>query len=117
MRKHNLAFIDTESTGLNVLKHEIIEIGCVITSPEDRKSTRLNSSHQITSYAVFSLKKNRWPSIPHFSRLASGRVSLPDKTLHVHRQVRRRSSFSYCCFSPSSPLLLPPPRHTCARLS
>ncbi|SRR5258708_1366580 len=34
MRKHNLAFIDTESTGLNVLKHEIIEIGCVITSPD-----------------------------------------------------------------------------------
>src|SRR5258708_25311494 len=25
----------------------------------DRKSTRLNSSHQIISYAVFSLKKNR----------------------------------------------------------
>src|SRR5258708_30992347 len=26
-------------------------------SPEDRKSTRLNSSHQIISYAVFCLKK------------------------------------------------------------
>src|SRR5438552_12433676 len=26
-------------------------------TPEDRKSTRLNSSHQITSYAVFCLKK------------------------------------------------------------
>src|SRR5258708_20853255 len=25
--------------------------------PEDRKSTRLNSSHQITSYAVFCLEK------------------------------------------------------------
>src|SRR5258708_36654649 len=25
----------------------------------DRKSTRLNSSHQITSYAVFSLKKKK----------------------------------------------------------
>src|SRR5947208_9356334 len=25
----------------------------------DRKSTRLNSSHQITSYAVFCLKKNK----------------------------------------------------------
>lgn len=33
MRKHNLAFIDIETTGLNVLKHEIIEIGCVITTP------------------------------------------------------------------------------------
>src|SRR5947208_13315572 len=30
---------------------------------EDRKSTRLNSSHQIISYAVFCLKKkkNWWP--------------------------------------------------------
>ncbi len=33
MKKHNLAFIDIETTGLNVLKHEIIEIGCVLTSP------------------------------------------------------------------------------------
>jgi len=33
MRKHNLAFIDIETTGLNVLKHEIIEIGCVLTTP------------------------------------------------------------------------------------
>src|SRR5207244_8005251 len=28
-----------------------------IVDPEDRKSTRLNSSHQIISYAVFCLKK------------------------------------------------------------
>src|SRR5947208_7877188 len=28
----------------------------------DRKSTRLNSSHQIISYAVFCLKKKRKPS-------------------------------------------------------
>src|SRR5947208_7076475 len=27
---------------------------------EDRKSTRLNSSHQIISYAVFCLKKKSW---------------------------------------------------------
>src|SRR6202040_260961 len=29
-------------------------------APEDRKSTRLNSSHVETSYAVFCLKKKRW---------------------------------------------------------
>lgn len=34
MRKHNFAFIDIETTGLNLLKNEIIEIGCVITNPE-----------------------------------------------------------------------------------
>lgn len=33
MRKHNFAFIDIETTGLNMLKHEIIEIGCVLTTP------------------------------------------------------------------------------------
>src|SRR5258708_22116733 len=32
-----------------------------VSSPEgDRKSTRLNSSHQIISYAVFCLKKKRY---------------------------------------------------------
>jgi len=30
MRKHNLAFIDIETTGLNMIEHEIIEIGCVV---------------------------------------------------------------------------------------
>ncbi|MFA5841052.1 MAG: 3'-5' exonuclease [Candidatus Paceibacterota bacterium] len=34
MRKHNFAFIDIETTGLNLLKHEIIEIGCVLTTAE-----------------------------------------------------------------------------------
>ena len=32
MRKHNLAFIDIETTGLDFINHEIIEIGCVITT-------------------------------------------------------------------------------------
>src|SRR5258708_35820564 len=34
----------------------------------DRKSTRLNSSHQIISYAVFCLKKK---TLPHGARLLS----------------------------------------------
>src|SRR5258708_30807498 len=53
------------------LRNTLIMLGAlvmlVITSPkltaqrEDRKSTRLNSSHQIISYAVFCLKKkNRY---------------------------------------------------------
>jgi DNA polymerase-3 subunit epsilon len=33
MRKHNFAFIDIETTGLNLVKHEIIEIGGVLTTP------------------------------------------------------------------------------------
>src|SRR5258708_26313667 len=31
----------------------------------DRKSTRLNSSHQIISYAVFCLKKKKEPVVGH----------------------------------------------------
>src|SRR5438552_5555281 len=33
----------------------------------DRKSTRLNSSHQIISYAVFGLKKKNGPAIDTYS--------------------------------------------------
>jgi DNA polymerase III epsilon subunit-like protein len=32
MRIHNLAFIDIETTGLNILEHEILEIGCIVTN-------------------------------------------------------------------------------------
>src|SRR5207302_8691891 len=32
---------------------------CEVVSPEDRKSTRLNSSHVKISYAVFCLKKKK----------------------------------------------------------
>src|SRR5258708_30681488 len=42
--------------------------GCptsVFVGPEDRKSTRLNSSHQIISYAVFCLKKKKELQTPH----------------------------------------------------
>lgn len=34
MKKHNFAFIDIETTGLNLEKNEIIEIGCVFATPE-----------------------------------------------------------------------------------
>src|SRR5258708_24460557 len=35
--------------------------------PRDRKSTRLNSSHQIISYAVFCLKKKTYHERKHSS--------------------------------------------------
>ena len=34
MKKHNFIFIDIETTGLVLTKHEIIEIGCVVTNPD-----------------------------------------------------------------------------------
>src|ERR1039457_3137046 len=39
-------------------------------SSSDRKSTRLNSSHLVISYAVFCLKKN---DITHIARLSASR--------------------------------------------
>ena len=34
MKKHNFAFVDIETTGLNLFNNEIIEIGCVVTAPD-----------------------------------------------------------------------------------
>src|SRR5258708_15450466 len=44
---------------------------------QDRKSTRLNSSHQIISYAVFCLKKKTHTSVRP-SRSAATRLPRPD---------------------------------------
>src|SRR3712207_7406392 len=41
-----------------------------VQRPEDRKSTRLNSSHANISYAVFCLKKNTTPSSSNLFLLA-----------------------------------------------
>src|SRR5438552_4454700 len=43
--------------GIEEAKGQFIIVGDGDDSYEDRKSTRLNSSHQIISYAVFCLKK------------------------------------------------------------
>src|SRR5258708_10764999 len=52
----------------------------------DRKSTRLNSSHQIISYAVFCLKKKKEPIIID-ARLASAihgvKVGVPTVILYT----------------------------------
>src|SRR5256885_5552332 len=42
-----------------------------IRSREDRKSTRLNSSHLVISYAVFCLKKKKNCKVAFFSRIPS----------------------------------------------
>src|SRR5258708_29593154 len=54
----------------NFVLHELSHLD--LEAGEDRKSTRLNSSHQIISYAVFCLKKKKkrhnavsWSAIPN----------------------------------------------------
>src|SRR5947209_9087696 len=46
-------------------------VGQLTTQPEDRKSTRLNSSHANISYAVFCLKKKKISSAITCAALAS----------------------------------------------
>src|SRR5947208_4800652 len=57
---------------------EIIE---ALADQLDRKSTRLNSSHQITSYAVFCLKKKKKPIARKYIILAP--------TTHAARETIR----------------------------
>src|SRR5699024_12092965 len=47
---------------------------CALSCPaEDRKSTRLNSSHVSISYAVFCLKKKNYTNIPRATRVCTHR--------------------------------------------
>src|SRR2546426_11830780 len=48
----------TGSVGLPIAKHEMISVPPLMLH-RDRKSTRLNSSHLVISYAVFCLKKKK----------------------------------------------------------
>ena len=63
MRKHNFAFIDIETTGLDVAGHEIIEIGCVLTTPKlkviEEFELKIKPKHIETSDPV-SLKVNHY---------------------------------------------------------
>src|SRR5438034_3820433 len=56
-----------------------------LTAPTDRKSTRLNSSHTVISYAVFCLKKKK--NTRRAARTAGG----PPPFAHPRRAVRRRA--------------------------
>src|SRR3954462_9084332 len=69
----------------------------VKTCALDRKSTRLNSSHTIISYAVFCLKKSHRSGVQgpallaqHRDRQPSGRRSLRHAEAHARLRVGRR---------------------------
>src|SRR3712207_8218319 len=49
--------VDVEGDAVQLVDYR----GC---PPQDRKSTRLNSSHSNISYAVFCLKKKKTPHVP-----------------------------------------------------
>src|SRR5438552_9997767 len=56
-RRRRLPEVNSMKAGIHPV-YDLTKIVCVCGNViEDRKSTRLNSSHQIISYAVFCLKK------------------------------------------------------------
>jgi len=63
MKKHNLAFIDIEMTGLNMIKNEIIEIGCVITTSKlkviEKFELKIKPEH-IENADITALKINHY---------------------------------------------------------
>lgn len=85
MRKHNLAFIDIETTGLDVIKHEIIEIGCVITTPKfkviEKFELKIKPEH-IENADPVALKVNHYEKIDwiHASPLEDAMKILSLKT-------------------------------------
>src|SRR3954462_10259195 len=74
----------------------------VQTCALDRKSTRLNSSHTIISYAVFCLKKKRVGSEEHTSELQSH-----DNL--VCRPLLEKKAPTGAFNAPASPAGAPPP--------
>src|ERR1039457_5349047 len=61
----------------------------------DRKSTRLNSSHLVISYAVFCLKKNKQFTTAILPTSASATLPLPPRRLRAARGlVCHRQSWS-----------------------
>src|SRR3954462_14503476 len=75
---------------------------------KDRKSTRLNSSHTIISYAVFCLKKKTQHNRGHHTALEgdvwcarAGWTSEHDPVPHTRRTSRRDHRYAmdiYCLF-------------------
>src|SRR5947207_10868301 len=60
-------------TGARLLEEELEGVGRARTWSSDRKSTRLNSSHTVISYAVFCLKKKNYYQMLSCQRQHRGR--------------------------------------------
>src|SRR5258708_8526633 len=73
----------------------------------DRKSTRLNSSHQIISYAVFCLKKKQSNSSDDSVRVMTNKACT--EPLHIRDVTPAQDTLSP--HSPTEPLSFTPAHH------
>src|SRR5256886_12275573 len=62
---------------IEALETPAVYIPVDISEKQDRKSTRLNSSHSQISYAVFCLKKKKKPCAAHSAGLPSHALNAP----------------------------------------
>src|SRR5256885_8400188 len=73
--------LDTTSLRLQIVSQRNLA-ACsskIHSAPRDRKSTRLNSSHLVISYAVFCLKKKKkYPLIDYYN------ITLNNQQVHDH---------------------------------
>src|SRR5947207_9881877 len=58
-RRAALLLEDRATISLGVARNQLVIEGVATDPKQDRKSTRLNSSHTVISYAVFCLKKKK----------------------------------------------------------
>src|SRR5258708_13951110 len=83
----------------------------------DRKSTRLNSGHQIISYAVFCLKKKNQPAQPPLRAVSPVRLPLapaappPPHRRHARGHTRGTVPHQQCPAGPAHAALQRPPPH------
>src|SRR5256885_7152580 len=84
----------------------------VVFPPRDRKSTRLNSSHLVISYAVFCLKKKNHLSSTQHDFLTLVELSSPSYRIpHTNSTAPRDSSWTYLAPSSTSAALHDVPHH------
>src|SRR5260221_7001200 len=63
---------------------------CKLSAQDNRKSTRLNSSHTVISYAVFCLKKKEHTSELQSHRDLVCRLLLEKKTKNEHHKLSNK---------------------------
>src|SRR3989454_2676599 len=94
--------------------HSATESGSITGSFRDRKSTRLNSSHLVISYAVFCLKKKKNPIYSAPYEAAPEDTLLPDAAIPL--SIPRRAYLAVFSTTPApAHLAVPTAASACVR--